>query len=102
MAGDVPWVARHGERFLFYFYFTANCNGGYERGAYKGQGLSHGTERGYCGGRNLHRPTGEVMFSFVWFSFKCYFPSGIFKCYQYGIRGKQGGGASSAGCNVLS
>ena len=21
----------------------------------------------YCGGRNLHRPTGEVMFSFVCF-----------------------------------
>ena len=32
------------------------------------------------------------MFSSACFSCKCYFSSGIFKCYQYGIRGKQGVG----------
>ena len=46
----------------------------------------------YCGGRNLDRPVGEVMCSFVCCSFECYFSSGIFQCYQYGIRGKQGVG----------
>ena len=32
------------------------------------------------------------VFLCLFFSLKCYFSSGIFKCYQYGIRGKQGVG----------